>query len=68
VRSLIDTSVLVGARDVGELTDDWAVSVVPVGALEAGIPIAGDDATHARRVADEQQASLPLVRSALIDH
>jgi len=121
VGSLIDTSVLAGARDVGELADDWAVSVVTVGELEAGIMIAGDDATRARRVAllaavlaeapalpidrhiaacygelragagrrpsndlwiaatalahglklvtaDEQQASLPLVRSTLVDH
>jgi predicted nucleic acid-binding protein len=51
VGSLIDTSVLAGARDVGELTDDWAVSVVTIGELEAGIMIAGDDATRARRVA-----------------
>jgi predicted nucleic acid-binding protein len=51
VGSLIDTSVLVGARDTGELADDWAVSVVTVGELEAGILIAGDDATRARRVA-----------------
>jgi predicted nucleic acid-binding protein len=119
VGSLIDTSVLAGARDAGELTDDWAVSVVTVGELEAGILIAGD-VTRARRVAllaavlaeapalpidrhvaagygelrasagrrpsndlwiaatalahdftlvtaDEQQASLPLVRSRLVD-
>jgi predicted nucleic acid-binding protein len=121
VGSLIDTSVLAGARDVGELADDWAVSVVTVGELEAGIMLAGDDATRARRVAllaavlaeapalpidrhiasrygelrasagrrpsndlwiaatalahdftlvtaDEHQASLPLVRSTLVDH
>lgn len=117
--SLIDTSVLAGARDVGELIDEWAVSVVSVGELEAGILIAGDDETRARRIAllaavlaeapalpidrqiaarygelrassgrrpsndlwiaatalardftlvtaDEQQASLPLVRSTLV--
>jgi predicted nucleic acid-binding protein len=119
--SLIDTSVLAGARDIGELTDDWAVSVVTVGELEAGIMIATDGATRARRVAllasvlaeapalpidrhiaarygelrasagrrpsndlwiaatalahdftlvtaDEHQASLPLVRSTLVDN
>jgi predicted nucleic acid-binding protein len=119
VGSLIDTSVLAGARDAGELTDGWAVSVVTVGELEASVLIAGDDATRARRVAllaavlaeapalpvdrhiaarygelrastgrrpsndlwiaatalahdftlvtaDEQQASLPLVRSTLV--
>jgi predicted nucleic acid-binding protein len=119
VDSLIDTSVLAGARDVGELTDSWAVSVVTVGELEAGVLVTRDDATRARRVAlltavlaeapalpvdrqvaarygelraragrrpsndlwiaatalahdltlvtaDEQQASLPLVRSTLV--
>ncbi len=49
--SLIDTSVLVGSRDIGEFTDDWAVSVVTVGELEAGILIAGDETMRARRVA-----------------
>jgi predicted nucleic acid-binding protein len=49
--SLIDTSVLAGARDVGVLTDGWAVSVVTVGELEAGILIASDKNTRARRVA-----------------
>lgn len=49
--NLIDTSVLAGARDVGEFTEGWAVSVVTVGELEAGILIARDDATRARRVA-----------------
>jgi predicted nucleic acid-binding protein len=121
VGSLIDTSVLVGARDVGEFADGWAVSVVTVGELEAGVLIAGDDAARARRLsllaallaeapalpidrhiaarygelrasagrrpsndlwiaatalahdftlitADEHQASLPLVRSTLVDH
>lgn len=118
--SLIDTSVLASARDIGELADDWAVSVVTVGELEAGILIAQDEAVRARRVAllaavlaeapalpidrhvaarygelrasagrrpsndlwiaatalahdftlitaDEQQASLPLVRSTLVN-
>ncbi|HUA73129.1 MAG TPA: PIN domain-containing protein [Solirubrobacteraceae bacterium] len=49
--SLIDTSVLVGARHAGEAADEWAVSVVTVGEIEAGIMIARDDATRARRVA-----------------
>ncbi|HEV2974764.1 MAG TPA: PIN domain-containing protein [Solirubrobacteraceae bacterium] len=49
--SLIDTSVLAGAREVGGLTESWAVSVVTVGELEAGVLIARDDATRARRVA-----------------
>jgi predicted nucleic acid-binding protein len=51
VGSLIDTSVLAGALSVDELADDWAVSVVTVGELEAGVLIANDDATRARRVA-----------------
>jgi predicted nucleic acid-binding protein len=121
VGSLIDTSVLAGARDARELADGWAVSVVTVGELEAGILIARDGTTRARRVAllaavlaeapalpidrhiaarygelrasagrrpsndlwiaatalahdftlitaDEHQASLPLVRSALVSH
>jgi predicted nucleic acid-binding protein len=51
VGSLIDTSVLAGAYDAGELTDEWAVSVVTVGELEAGILIAQDAGTRARRVA-----------------
>jgi len=119
VGSLIDTSVLAGAHEVPELADSWAISVVTVGELEAGVLIARDDATRARRVAllaavlteapalpvdrhvaarygelrasagrrpsndlwiaatalaygftlvtaDEQQASLPLVRSTLV--
>lgn len=49
--SLIDTSVLAGARSVEELIEDWAVSVVTVGELEAGILIAQDQTTRARRVA-----------------
>jgi predicted nucleic acid-binding protein len=49
--NLIDTSVLAGPRTVGELTAGWAVSVVTLGELEAGILIASDDTTRARRVA-----------------
>jgi predicted nucleic acid-binding protein len=120
VGSLIDTSVLAGARGIAAIADDWAVSAVTVGELEAGILIARDEAVRARRVAllaavlaeapalpidrhvaarygelrastgrrptndlwiaatalahdftlvtaDEQLASLPLVRSTLID-
>jgi len=51
VGSLIDTSVLAGARDIGEVAEDWAVSVVTVGELEAGILIAQDEAMRARRLA-----------------
>lgn len=49
--SLIDTSVLVGARDIGALSDDWAVSVVTVGELQAGVLVARDEATRAQRLA-----------------
>jgi predicted nucleic acid-binding protein len=49
--SLIDTSVLAGARGAAALSEDWAVSVVTVGELEAGILIARDETTRARRVA-----------------
>ncbi len=49
--NLIDTSVLASARNVGEFTEGWAVSVVTVGELEAGILIARDETTRARRVA-----------------
>ena len=49
--SLIDTSVLASASDAGALIDGWAVSVVTVGELEAGILIAPDETTRARRLA-----------------
>ena len=49
--SLIDTSVLARARRVGEITEGWAVSVVTVGELEAGILIAPDESSRARRLA-----------------
>lgn len=49
--SLIDTSVLAGARDIGEIAGGWAVSVVTVGELEAGVLIARDKSVRARRVA-----------------
>jgi predicted nucleic acid-binding protein len=51
VGSLIDTSVLAGARPLRDFTDDWAVSMVTVGELEAGILIARDRTSRARRVA-----------------
>jgi predicted nucleic acid-binding protein len=51
VASLIDTSVLATAGEVGELDDSWAVSVITVGELEAGILIARDATVRARRLA-----------------
>jgi predicted nucleic acid-binding protein len=51
VGSLIDTSVLVGAHNVRSFDEEWAVSVVTVGELEAGVLIAQDETARARRVA-----------------
>jgi toxin FitB len=51
VGSLIDTSVLVAARQVAEPVANWAVSVVSVGELEAGVLVARDERTRARRLA-----------------
>jgi len=51
VGSLIDTSVLAGARTMEDFSDDWAVSAITVGELEAGVLIARDTTTRARRVA-----------------
>lgn len=48
---LIDTSVLVAARDVGDMQEDWAVSVVTIGELEAGVMLAPDPEARARRLA-----------------
>lgn len=48
--SLIDTSVLARARS-GEISEGWAVSVVTVGELEAGVLIARDETSRARRLA-----------------
>lgn len=49
--SLVDTSVLAAAREVQDLQDEWAISAVTVGELEAGVLLARDDATRALRVA-----------------
>lgn len=51
--SLIDTSILVGAAHVErlDLSGGWAVSVVTVGELQAGVLIAADDTVRARRLA-----------------
>jgi predicted nucleic acid-binding protein len=51
VGSLIDTSVLAAARGIEGFSDDWAVSAITVGELEAGILIAHDAAIRARRLA-----------------
>lgn len=46
--ALVDTSVLVGGD--GGLDEPWVISAVSVGELEAGVLLARDDATRARRL------------------
>ncbi|HEV7162807.1 MAG TPA: PIN domain-containing protein [Solirubrobacteraceae bacterium] len=48
--SLIDTSVLVAGHQVVGLLEDWALSVITVGELEAGVLLAGDETVRARRL------------------
>lgn len=50
--ALVDTSVLVGDDDVRGLQIDagWAVSVVTVGELDAGVLLAADPAVRAARL------------------
>lgn len=50
--SLIDTSVLVRSPGgLGVLVDEWAISTVTVGELEAGVLLAPDAASRAARLA-----------------
>jgi hypothetical protein len=59
---LLDTSVFIareGGRELGELPDRVALSVVTIGELQLGVLSAADDATRARR-AD----TLSLARAA----
>ncbi len=46
--ALVDTSVLIGGG--GELDEPWTISAVSVGELQAGVLLAKDDATRARRL------------------
>lgn len=49
--SLVDTSVLVAAEAFrGELADEWSVSAVSIGELEAGVLLAKGQGTRARRL------------------
>jgi predicted nucleic acid-binding protein len=50
--TLVDTSVLVGARGAGEMQLDsgWAVSAIAVGELNAGVLLAVDPAVRAARL------------------
>ena len=47
--ALIDTSVLVGAR-APQVDEQWVVSVVSVGELQAGVLLAADAAVRAQRL------------------
>jgi predicted nucleic acid-binding protein len=48
--SLIDTSVLVSDRRFTGPAEEWAVSVVTVGELEAGVLLARSDSVRSRRL------------------
>lgn len=49
--ALVDTSVLVGSGALAaEIDEDWSVSVVSVGELEAGVLLAADPAARAHRL------------------
>jgi predicted nucleic acid-binding protein len=50
--TLVDTSVLVGAKGAGEMQLDsgWAVSAIAVGELDAGVLLAVDPAVRAARL------------------
>jgi predicted nucleic acid-binding protein len=51
VRTLVDTSVVVDMRRAGDEVDaPWAISVVTVGELEAGVLLAGDATARADRL------------------
>lgn len=47
--ALIDTSVLISGL-APEITEPWSVSTVTIGELEAGVLLAADEATRARRL------------------
>jgi predicted nucleic acid-binding protein len=47
--ALIDTSVLIDGVGV-EIDEPWVVSIITVGELEAGVLMASDEATRAKRL------------------
>lgn len=50
--ALVDTSILAGAvGDLDAIDEPWAVSVISVGELEAGVLIAKSDSARAERLA-----------------
>ena len=62
-RAIADTSVLIAreaGRDLGELPDELAISVITAAELELGVLRARDTATRARRL-----ATLTRARSAM---
>lgn len=72
-RALLDTSVFIALEagrplDKGELPDDFAVSVITIGELHAGILAAPDTETRARRLDTLDAASttepLPITAEA----
>ncbi|MGI8699374.1 MAG: type II toxin-antitoxin system VapC family toxin [Mycobacteriales bacterium] len=50
--AVVDTSVLVGSdrRFDVDLDEDWAISIVTVGEMEAGVLLAGDPTARAARL------------------
>lgn len=50
MNTLVDTSVLAGVRSLSEIDHSWAVSVVSIGELDAGVLIATDGALQAERL------------------
>jgi predicted nucleic acid-binding protein len=51
VSALVDTSVLVGSGTVPDgVTEDWMVSAITIGELEAGVLLASDPSTRATRL------------------
>jgi predicted nucleic acid-binding protein len=47
--ALIDTSVLIDGAGA-EIDEPWVVSIITVGELQAGVLMAGDEATRAKRL------------------
>jgi len=51
VAGLIDTSLLVEGAAAADVSEEWLISVISVGELEAGVLRAQDDGIRARRLA-----------------
>lgn len=61
--ALIDTSVLISGL-APEITESWSVSTVTIGELEAGVLLAADEVTRARRL---RLLAAVLAEAPLID-